>query len=350
MNVANALNAEFTPEEQREIEQPQTTSAAAYALYLQYLNLIGTGNQGPQAIALLDRMIADDPEFAAPYGSKAFIYANSLINTTIGSAGDTAAVEAQARQNAERALELDPKNAGAHSALANIELYNWRWPEARAVYERFRRETGASAAYHHWFESWTGQYQEAIEIAERSATLNPLIWSAHWNLGIVLTYDGQYDRAVEAFRKGIDLAPTLPLQHSWLAMAEIARGNTADALSELQLAEQLLGNNRAVISLVDLIYGYGRIGRLEDAQRLFDEVESMAEQQDPGAGGWALAYLGIGDDARALEWLQVGADKAADKQLDSGFFSLMNLRVNFTADPRLEQAQFVELRNRLSGN
>lgn len=350
MNVANALNAEFSPEEQRDIERPPTNSPAAYALYLQFLNLIGTGNQGPQVIALLDRMIADDPSFAAAYGQKAYIYANSLINTTIGSAGDAAAVEAQIRENTEKALELDPENLYAHSALANVELFSWRWPEAREVYERYRRATGSAAAYHSWFESWTGRHQVAVEIAEHAADLNPLIWSAHWNLGIVLTYDGQYDRAVAAFQRGIDLAPALPLQHSWLAMAEIARGNTAGALRELEFGEQLLGNNRAVISLIDSIYGYGRIGRADDAQRLFDEIEGLAEEQDPGAGGWALAYLGIGDEPRALEWLQTGADKADNKQPDSGFFSLMNIRVNFTADPRLEQPEFVEVRNRLRGD
>lgn len=350
MNVANALNAEFSPEEQRDIEQPRTASTAAYALYLQFLNLVGQGNQGPQALGLLDQILRNDPEFAAPYGQRAYIYANGLINTTIGSAGDSAELEALARENAERALALDPKDSFAHSALAAIELFSWRWVEAREVYERFRRETGLAAAYHHWFDAWTGRNAEAIEIAERAAALDPLIWTGQWMLGMALTYAGEYDAAVTALRQGIELAPTLSLQHSWLALAEIARGNADAASRELELAEQLLGNNRAVISLVDIAYAYGRVGRAGDARRLFDEIGAVAQDQDIGTGGWAFVYLGIGEEQRALESLREGAEHAANKVLDPGFFSLMNIKVNVTNDPVLEQPDFVAVRSRLSGD
>ena len=128
------------------------------------------------------------------------------------------------------------------------------------------------------------------------------------------------------------------------------RGNNAGALDALQLAEQLLGNTRVLISLVDLTYGYGRLGRDEDAQRLFTEMESLAGEQDIGAGGRALVYLGIGDEERALEALREGAEKAANKELDPGFFSLMNLKANYANDPRLEQPEFVAVLSRLTGD
>ena len=71
MNIANALRAEFSIEEQREIERPLTTSPEAYALYLQ----TRTGRRRPRRrLKLLERAIALDPSFAAAYGRKALIY------------------------------------------------------------------------------------------------------------------------------------------------------------------------------------------------------------------------------------------------------------------------------------
>ncbi len=71
MNIANALRAEFSLEEQREIERPLTTSPEAYALYLRTRTVALT----PDALlALLDRAIELDPSFAAAYGRKARAY------------------------------------------------------------------------------------------------------------------------------------------------------------------------------------------------------------------------------------------------------------------------------------
>ena len=76
----------------------------------------------------------------------------------------------------------------------------------------------------------------------------------------------------------------------------------------------------------------------------------MAVDREIGAGAWALAYLAIGDQKRALEWLQVAADKVENHEVDAGFFNLMHMKANTLDDPVLEQAEFVALRNRLTGD
>ena len=350
MNVANALKATFSREEQQRIETPPNVSAGTYALYLQWLNLVATGNQGTQALALLDQMIARDPKFATPYGLKAVTYASLLINTTFGSAGNPKDTEALVRESAGRALALDPNDRQAAGALAVIDLFNWRWAGAREAYERNYAATGRAGSYFNWFNSWTGRKLRAVEITRHEVALNPLDWVANWNLGIVLLYAGDADAAATAFRRGIELAPALSLQHSWLAWAEIARGNPEEAGRELELVERLLGENRTIISLVDTVYSYGRIGRKADAQRVFAEIQTLAAKQDIGAGGWAAVYLGIGDRQKALEQLELGAQRAHDKVLDQGFFTLMNIRMDVTRDPVLEQPEFVAVRNRLTGD
>ena len=349
MNVANALNAAFSPEEQQQIETAPNVSPETYASYLQVLpRMGGAGNQGPQMIALLDEMIVDDPEFAAPHGWKAQIYSGLLINTTFGSAGERSQTEALARASAERALALDPNDQLAKASLVIIDMVNWRWAAARRNYESYLR-SDAFVPVLTWFVSWTGREAEAIDFAQRIVFLNPFEPTSYWNLGIVSAYAGEYDAAAEAIRRAIDLVAS-PLFYSWLAFAEIGRGNPEEAARALELTERLLGETRAIIYLLDMLYSYSRIGRSADVERLFAEIEAIAATQDIGAGGWAMAYLAIGDQEKALEQLRIGAQRARDKVLDPGFFQLMNLRMNVTNDPVLEQPEFVAVRGELTGD
>jgi serine/threonine-protein kinase len=351
MNVANALEAEFSAEEQQRIERVPAVSAQTYAAYLRVLpQMTGAGNQGPQMLALLDRLIAEDAEFAPLHGWKAWTHANLVINTVFGPARDPAGTEAAARASAARALALDPQQPEARSALAAVDLLRWRWPEARATFESFARETGRIGEYHPWLSSWSEREAEALEIARRRVDRDPLSSAARWYLGTVLTYAHDYDAAAAAFERAIELAPSVALFHSWLAFAEIGRGNHEAAADSLVRAEAVLGDNRAILYLVDILYCYGRIGRSADALRIFSEIQAIAANQEIGAGGWAMAYLGIGDQDRALEQLRIGAERARGKVLDQGFFSLMNIRMNVTSDPVLARPEFAAARAELTGD
>ena len=68
------------------------------------------------------------------------------------------------------------------------------------------------------------------------------------------------------------------------------------------------------------------------------------------AGGWALTHLAVGNLDEALEWLERGAEKASRQEPDAGYYSLMNLRMNYTNDSVLERPEFVDVRNRLRGS
>ena len=82
----------------------------------------------------------------------------------------------------------------------------------------------------------------------------------------------------------------------------------------------------------------------------FDEINEAAVDREVGAGVWAHAYLAIGDQESALEWLEVAATKAENHQVDPSFYSLMEIKMNVQGDPVLEQPEFVALRNRLTGD
>jgi hypothetical protein len=63
-----------------------------------------------------------------------------------------------------------------------------------------------------------------------------------------------------------------------------------------------------------------------------------------------MASLAVGDETRALEWLETAAGKAAAHELDEGFFNLMALRANVTNDDVLRQRRFADVLERIKGD
>jgi TolB-like protein len=348
MNIANALEAEFSLEEQESIEKQPTSSPAAYALYLQARDTRGTADTAT-IHNLLDRAIVLDPGFALAYAEKAILYTLSFVDT-----GGSLAVEAAerdeleriARENAEKALLLDPDLERAHGALGSIEFFHWRWTEAQKAYEKGNPDGGLNG----WLNAYMGRRDEAIEVELRSVELDPTWWASHFFLGVTYAYLGEHEAAIESLRNSVDLVAAFPLAHLYLASMEIARGNRAAALDELQITEELRGENSIIGGLALIAYDYALIGRGDDAQRLFDEITEAAVDREVGAGAWAHAYLAIGDQESALEWLEVAAIKAENHQVEPSFNNLMEIKMNVQGDPVLEQPEFVALRNRLTGD
>jgi TolB-like protein len=245
MNVARAVGAQFSDEEQLRISQPPTTSGRAYELYLEAL--VAQITPSIERV-LLDQALEIDPDFSLAWAQKAAMTAQQLINRNEG-AGDRAVLEPQIREYAQRALDLDTQSNDAHAALGLLAAYTWRWTEAQEHILRAFDSRQNTIATANWFLSWSGNHEAAIHHAEQAVTLSPVEWQKPFSLGIVLHYAGRYDEAIAAFQRGIELAPAVPQQHLWLGYTQIARGNSDEARETFQLAEQLLGANRGYIFL-----------------------------------------------------------------------------------------------------
>jgi len=352
MNIANALSVVFTPAEREVLEKPPTVSTEAYLLFLRaYVE-----PDYDKTIELFERALAADAEFAAPRAALAFLWASELINTNFSTAvASDARAERQAkvREYAERALALDPTIPFARSALTLTDMLNWRWTEAyeRLVVARDRTPNDVTQ-YDIFLLSYLGRYEEALDIVQRGSQLYPnepdnVMWTG-WAHG----FGGRYDEAAAAFATVVAEAPGDQglLARDWLARMEIARGNEAAALEQLRLSEEISAAEPQPLFLPMWAYCYGRLGRRADAERLFMEMERREAAGTPfGSGGWAMAYLALGDQRRALERLETAADTAARHELDEGFFNLMALRANVTNDDVLRQREFADVLGRIEG-
>lgn len=356
MNVADALKAKFSPEEQARIERAPTKSPDAFALYLQALTAADRGDN-TKTLSLLKQAIAIDPQFALAYAHIAYMQAIALVNSTAGNAispDQRSKLAALSRKNAERAIEIDPDVGFAHGAFAIPDWVSWRWSEAAKAFARaldVSPNAGLAGYFYVWLLSWTDHHEEAIAMAKRSVELNPA--PSNNDYGLALGMAGEYTAAKAEFERLIAAQPQglQALTRNWLAFMDIATGDPDAASSQLQLLQQLIGPNPAVVFLPEWAYIYARAGRPADAKRLFDRLKKAADKGAmPGAGGWAMAYLAIGDEKQARDWLEKAAEKAANHEPDEGLYNLMNLKLNVTNDPVLKKPEFVDVLSRIKGD
>jgi TolB-like protein len=161
-------------------ERP-TESAEAYALYVEALAIIdpADGDHRP-AIALLDRAISYDPDFAKAYEAKALAYWN-VSGWTLAADEAQVLVFAAAR----RAAELDSSLVAARSFRRTADPLTWSWvTEFDALDELIRlKPDDPSALGSFAFDLLTaGYFKEALDASRRHVELDPLSFSAHGNL------------------------------------------------------------------------------------------------------------------------------------------------------------------------
>jgi len=307
MNIANALKAEFSLEEQASIEKVPTDSPEAHARILQLVALLP-----PTGIEKINRMIALateaielDPDYAEAYGHRALLYTNLII---LGE-GDLVQLERLAQESIDRTLELDPDLHLGHRGLARLAETHSRWSDAREHYERAVSSSSIVPANARRgltrFYMLIGNYEQAVQAARINVQLNPNAGNTRETLAQALMASAELDAAVEVWREYIAASPASSFGHAFLAITEIGRGNIAEATRELRLAEQLLneqirGNWAGTLWIA---YIYSRLGIQSDAERLIAEYI----KSEPGEAKTPLDELYIAlirsDEHEILRWL-----------------------------------------------
>lgn len=240
---------------------------------------------------------------------------------------------------------MDPTLGGAHAALAFVHQVHWRWDEAEREFEEALRLSPNDAAILSQYsrtKRYRGEYDEAVDIARRAAELDPQSSGSHYFLGLCYRYAGDFDAAAESFRNHIEINPVSGNGHAQLAFAEISRGNWAEALAELQVAEQLYGEDIQSIRIPQLANAYAQMGRRDDVERLFDALNVRSESSPVNAALWALMYIALDEYDQALEWLEIAVDNRAPDLVTLG-----EIKGNPFANPVLDEPRFQALRDRI---
>jgi TolB-like protein/DNA-binding winged helix-turn-helix (wHTH) protein len=351
--VADALGAKLTAEELRRMQMRPTTSGEAYAIYLLALNHLNSERRF-DALHELERAVAIDPSFSSAHGMLALLYARALIDEIGGPAASIAPAELQRRaaEHAEKALNLDPDSGTAHTGLAFLHGFFWRWTESNA---RFAAAFASNPNdpellyYYATHLSSHGRYREALLMAERILELSAPSGESLYNVWLAHVYSGDVDAALDVLAETLAIEPAQIPARINLGYVNARRGNAEEAAGAFRRVEESTEGRRSPTTAAGLAYGYSRIGYATEAMTLFEQIQD-ADERAIGAGTWVLAYLAIGAEQQALEALDRLIEKIENHEPDPAWFGYMIIKHNVTGDPLLEEPRFKERRDRIRGS
>lgn len=342
--ITRSLQAELLPETKARLEAPPTASPAAYAVFLAATSHAQRGEYGP-AESQLDQAIRLDPGFGLALAAKGYIHAWRLVNGFVAAPADATAgrsIQDSALDFADRALAIDPSLGIAWAVRATVHRLTFRWRSAREDFSKaleLAPNDPRLVSDFALFLAESGERERAMAMAERQAELDPLDSNPYGSLVMVAAVNRRFDVALKAARTAHEMAPGHPFPFALLGHSFLGLHDFAAAALHYATAEALITNETAFF-LPAMIYGYGRMGRPDDARRLFRRFEEWAGTHPAGAGGWIFSYLGIGEVDKACEWLARVVEVAQASEPDPGYFALAILSSNAHDDPVLAKPRF----------
>jgi TolB-like protein/class 3 adenylate cyclase len=333
--IASEINVQLTPGEQARLTSAQSVNPEAHDAYLKgryFFNRPSDENLS-KAIKQFEEAVRLDSSFAPAYSGLSDAYLWAAFNEGVITATEG---KSKAKAAAEKALALNPASAEAHTSLANYKSwYEHDWAGAE---KEFRRaiELNPNLAFAHDQFGLTlacqGRFDESIVEGRRAVELDPLDPAIAIDNTMALVGQGQFQKAQDEARRGAELDPTFFFPQMQFGWFDLQQGNARAAVPKLEKAAAM---EAPPFVTAYLGYAYGAAGDKAKALATIEEIKKKGVGNFVPPFNLALVYLGLGDHALALDYLEQA--QAADSQW------MMYLKVDRIFDPLRADPRFVAL-------
>jgi serine/threonine-protein kinase len=295
--IAKRLHVVLAAREQSLVSRSRQVPPQAMEDYLAARRLIEIDMNLPPAIALLQRAIARSSGFAEAHVDLAACYA--FESAYFGTVPSGVALK-RALESSNTAIELDRglPQAWAVRAFARFALEG-NWKEAESDLKQALALDPANVDVLMWYSNYLtdrGLHGEAIKTGGTAVDRAPLSAVANRQLAWAYYMARQFEDATRQARRTLEIEPGYAPARTVLGRALIFQGQFDEGVKELEAA----GREYEVL----LAVGYARAGRRADAERLLESVQSPAYGRPVPAYDIGLIYAALGDQARAVEWLE----------------------------------------------
>ena len=305
-HVTSQLRIALTDHERARLRRPVVVNAQAYDAYLRgrYI-LAGLPENDPNNAAALrefERAIELDPSLGVAYVGLGEVH---QVRATYLGGHPPLENRRLALAAARRALELDPDLGDAHALLARIQLSELDWAGARRSFARMLELSPGNAPGLVWYAYsllLDGKPDEAVEVARRAETLDPLNLNTRTRVGFVCSFTTHIDEAMRRYKEVLALDERNSMARHFLTAAYARRGMHNEELASAQEGVTRFG--RTPLLLSHLAAAYERSGHHAKAQALLQELLSAARTSYIPPANMGFIYAAAGDRARALDWFE----------------------------------------------
>jgi len=249
-----------------------------------------------KALECFNQAINKDPNFALAYVGIADVY--NLYDLGLSKSERYS----KRRAAVEKALELDESLAEAHTSLAWIKLKDWDWPGAEKEFKRALALNPTYAQAHVWYHDYfcaMGRLEEALESMKRAKKYDPLNVQFMNVTGRCYLLLGRYEEAEKEFSKSAEIDPDFILTSYFQSMLDREMRNYQAAIDVQERFLQIWPNRSRNIEVVG--YTYAVSGDRLKAEQI---IEELKEQKPVPSCGIAFVYTGLGENSKALDWLE----------------------------------------------
>jgi adenylate cyclase len=303
MAIAREVRVAVSPEEAVRLGEGRTVDPEAHRLVLLGTYAITqslTQRQGiEKGVDLFRKAVEADPGCA---------FAHTRLAEALqwgGFAGyrPTSEACAEARAEAERAIQLDPRQGEAVALLGGLRRNcDFDWAGAERDARRALELSPGSAAVHSevsYLMSVLSRHEEAIREGRIAEELDPLSEQAAVYSGVRLQFARRLEEAVQQLRKVLVVHPDSVFAKFELAITLTTLKRYDEAISVF-LSRKVPdpGANFAL----GLTYGLG--GRKDEARKVLAKLLEKRKTQFLPPTQIAIIYAGLGERDTAIAWLE----------------------------------------------
>jgi tetratricopeptide (TPR) repeat protein len=222
----------------------------------------------------------------------------------------------------------------AHNSLGLVYgMFEHDWPKAEAAFRRAIELDSLEAGFHDAYAitclAPLRRFADANTEMQRAIMLDPLAASVNNTAGMLLFYQGQFDRALAVHRQNIDLHPEFCPGYSSLAIAHLHAGHPQEALTALEKGIALCGRSPRDVAMLTWV----RAALRDSAgmKSLLAELTPLANARRVSPYLVAKVHMARSDRNTALDWLDIAI---REKYPDSIFLNIDPAFAELRSDPR----------------
>ncbi len=139
----------------------------------------------------------------------------------------------------------------------------------------------------------TAEYHNLFALYTATLEKNPHCWMAHYNLGIVLSEQGEADKAIDHYREAVALRPDYGEAHYNLGRLLVEKGQLNDAIAHYERAAAISPDDAAAQNNLGVtLFG---IGRADDAIAHYQKALEIRPRYAEASCNLANALIAKGD-------------------------------------------------------
>ncbi len=302
--IASALKAALTPEEQLRLAAKPTKSIRALAYYTEARDNLHKRRYDTllEARRQFERAIEIDPEYAQAHAGLA---ETILVTHSNHKAIDAAEAFELAGEAIERAIGLDDQLAEAYAVKGLLQYSQWNAArvgsgnlEAAQSFQRAIDLNPNNANTYVWYSSLLegeNDFEGAVDLLHKAMRVDPLGRIAYVNLPGLYAMQGKTDKATQLLVKAMEIFPDWETPYAYMSNHLQALGRLDESVAWTMLARTMTADPMTGGNTMGVFVEFGAVEKLREFGEQFPEDHPLYNM------GAAFMYFTDNDYEKTLE-------------------------------------------------